>query len=462
MYKIIIILLCLFSALSSDAQTRPDKNKVQKQKQEMTKRLRNNTRQFEQNKTETAKKLKELTIVEEEIAEITNDIENKKKSIDSLGTIILNVQDTINELDGRIKNLSDKYASALAHQQKSTNRQSTINYLFASENVAQAIRRYRALKQFAKWRSKKAGEIESVKIKLADRQNELINLKTKQSEVLSILDKNKTELNIKQNKNQAIIESLKKKGNEIKAVIDDNQREIKKLDQELERLIAEEQARIAEEQRREEARKKAEEAQKLEQEKLLRQQENKNVVSKKKNSENKKSSKKTVTKISEIPKTAEYHAAGTVNNITSRSSNQLSAGFLQSKGNLPFPVDGKHLIVRGFGRQKHPSLPMIETDNPGIDISVTHGESARVVYEGVVSAIFKQPGYNNVVMVRHGDYLTIYANLENIIVKKGDRIAAGHPLGKIALDEDDVKQRSILHFEIRHEKNKENPVLWLK
>ena len=104
---------------------------------------------------------------------------------------------------------------------------------------------------------------------------------------------------------------------------------------------------------------------------------------------------------------------------------------------------------------------MVETDNPGIDIGLTSGRWAKAVYEGVVSAVFRQPGYNNIVMLRHGDYITVYANLETISVGKGDRVGAGQPLGVVAFDEDNPGMR-VLHFEIRREKTKENPESWLK
>lgn len=242
-------------------------------------------------------------------------------------------------------------------------------------------------------------------------------------------------------------------------------------------MIAEEQKRIAEEKRKEEERIKAEEQKareleeqkRLEEERLLAQQNEKTKKQKNgkesdKKENNKKKAKDTpeqgklVENKTKTPAQVKDESKG---QLTSRNTNQITAGFASSKGKLPFPVDGRHIVVRGFGRQKHPDLPMIETDNPGIDISVEKGALARNVYEGIVSAIFKQPGYNNVVMVRHGDYITIYANLDNVMVTKGEKIGAGCPIGKISVDEDDAKGRSIIHFEIRREKEKENPLLWL-
>lgn len=472
------------------AQNRTDKGKVQRQKQETTKRLKQSAKQFEINKAETAKRLKELSLVEGEIVAKNKEIKAREKSIDSLQTIIENVTDTIHQLNARLNDLSSKYASALRRQQGSYQSPSTLSYLFASKTVSQAMRRFRALKQFSKWRARKADEINELKGKLEVRQNELAKLKTAHTSLLEALTTQKQELAQSKVENEKLIEGLKAKSKEIKAVMDESKKELDQLDKQLEKLIAEEQARLAEQRRKEEETRKkaAEEAARLAEEQRQAQlkqaeeerkaeekrqaqekkaQEKAKKEQEKNNKQAKKSGKKTAetasdSKNSQTIKAGNKTTQTSIGNITARSAAELSKGFEAAKGKLPYPVDGKHVIVRSFGRQQHPDLPMIETDNPGIDISVGNNEKARAVYEGEVSAIFKQPGFNNVIMVRHGDFITIYANLVDIEVKKGDRIGAGTSLGKVAVDDDDSKGRSILHFEIRREKEKENPQLWLR
>ncbi|MDE7396456.1 MAG: M23 family metallopeptidase, partial [Muribaculum sp.] len=122
---------------------------------------------------------------------------------------------------------------------------------------------------------------------------------------------------------------------------------------------------------------------------------------------------------------------------------------------------GNYRIVRGFGKPQHPQLPKVTINNSGIDIEATKGATANAVFDGKVSAIFQQPGFNNIVMLRHGEYLTIYANLVNISVKNGDTVAAGQSIGTIYSDSAD-NDRTTLHFEIRHEKEKLDPTIWLK
>ena len=137
------------------------------------------------------------------------------------------------------------------------------------------------------------------------------------------------------------------------------------------------------------------------------------------------------------------------------------ADFAEAKGTLMFPVAGKHTIVGRFGRSKHADLSLVEVDNSGIDVEVAKGSSARAVHAGTVSSIFHLDGYHNIVMVRHGEYLTVYANLGQLAVKKGDNVKAGQNIGTIFSDPDD-NYLTILHFEVRHEREKLNPLDWIK
>ena len=126
-----------------------------------------------------------------------------------------------------------------------------------------------------------------------------------------------------------------------------------------------------------------------------------------------------------------------------------------------FPVTGKYKIVSTFGQHKHPELKYVKVNNNGIDIEAQPGAMARAIFDGKVSAVFPQDGYHTVVMVRHGKYLSIYVNLSEIYIRKGDTLKAGDAIGKIYSDPDDGG-RTILHFEVRREKDKLDPQQWVK
>jgi murein DD-endopeptidase MepM/ murein hydrolase activator NlpD len=117
--------------------------------------------------------------------------------------------------------------------------------------------------------------------------------------------------------------------------------------------------------------------------------------------------------------------------------------------------------VKRFGRQKHPTVPHIETTNSGIDMQTAPGAAVLAVFDGEVSAVFRPDGYNNVIVIRHGQYMTVYANLGSITVSTGQKVKAGQNLGTVYTDANDGN-RSVLHFEIRNRREKEDPELWLK
>lgn len=153
-------------------------------------------------------------------------------------------------------------------------------------------------------------------------------------------------------------------------------------------------------------------------------------------------------------------AAG-ASGVASESASVEGSDFGDCKGKLPFPVVGKYTIVKRFGRHKHPTLPHVETTNSGIDMATTAGASVRSVFDGEVSAVFRPDGYNNVVVIRHGRYMTVYANLGSLSVSTGQKVKAGQSIGTVYADPND-NGRSVLHFEIRNQRQKEDPELWLR
>ena len=139
----------------------------------------------------------------------------------------------------------------------------------------------------------------------------------------------------------------------------------------------------------------------------------------------------------------------------------LSSNFASNKGQLPFPLTGKYRITGNFGIQKQEKFEHITRSNNGIDIQTLEPNSdAKSVFEGKVTSVFTELGYNHVIIIRHGDYLTLYANLSEVYVKEKDKVQTGQSLGKIFTDHSG-EGATILHFELRKEKIPLNPEDWL-
>lgn len=138
---------------------------------------------------------------------------------------------------------------------------------------------------------------------------------------------------------------------------------------------------------------------------------------------------------------------------------QLSKNFEENKGKLPWPVL-KGVVYSSFGEHAHPVLKGIKTRNDGIDIVTNEGSNARVVFDGEVRSIISVPGSANfAVLVKHGNFFSLYSNLEKVFVKPGDTVTLKQDLGKISKDQEDNTTK--LQFQIWKSTSKLNPVHWL-
>lgn len=138
---------------------------------------------------------------------------------------------------------------------------------------------------------------------------------------------------------------------------------------------------------------------------------------------------------------------------------QLSKNFEENKGKLPWPVL-KGVVYSSFGEHAHPVLKGIKTRNDGVDIVTNEGSNARVVFDGEIRSIISVPGTANfAVLVKHGNFFSLYSNLEKVFVKPGDMVQVKQEIGKISKDPEDKTTK--LQFQIWKSTSKLNPVHWL-
>lgn len=136
---------------------------------------------------------------------------------------------------------------------------------------------------------------------------------------------------------------------------------------------------------------------------------------------------------------------------------KLAEEFSKNKGRLPWPVDGP--VVGRFGRHFHPVYRNLELPpNNGIDIAVGKGAQVQAVFQGVVKQVFVMPGYNQCVLISHGNYFTFYCKLKTVTVKAGDKVAVGETIGKV----DTINGDTQLHFEVWQNTKPQNPETWLR
>lgn len=559
---------------AAPAKTSRKASDVKKQQSTNARQQKETKEKIRENAVETEKRLNQLNLVEGEIGECNAKIGEISLHIDSLNRQMGTLNDSISTLDTHLKKISSSYAAALRKTQGRRQQTSELAFIFSSESFAQAYRRLRALRQFDKWRKRRASEIADVRARLDQRRNSLASLKKQSETSVSSLNKEKATLVKKQTETASLLDKLKNEGSELKYIMERQRRQAAELDDELDRIVAEEQRRAAEEEKKriaeekkrqqeaeqrrlEKERKEAEEQEQrrrdeqLRQEKLLAQQqaareektetppapkaeksapskqqqpaaapqqtktadskqseqqkkelrakqeEQKRIAEQRRKREqeekkiaereNREKAKKTKPvkhtgknngremanaeaapsvkeKVKASGETAPTLHTPTAAGQSGIASDATASGrdFASLKGKLPFPVTGKYTIVKRFGKQKHPRLQYVETVCSGIEIETASGAAARAVSDGEVSAILHPEGNNTVVVIRHGkNYLTVYSNLANATVTTGQKVKSGQTLGTVFADPNDGG-RSVLHFEIRNQREKENPELWLR
>jgi septal ring factor EnvC (AmiA/AmiB activator) len=136
----------------------------------------------------------------------------------------------------------------------------------------------------------------------------------------------------------------------------------------------------------------------------------------------------------------------------------LSEDFANNKGKLPWPI-ARGVVSSTFGEHQHPVLKRVKVNNNGIDILTSDGEYARAVFNGEVTRVIAVPNYNNVVIIRHGEYLSVYSNLDEVLVNKGDKVSTKQNIGKVYTNR--TENKTELHFEIWQAKELKNPAHWL-
>lgn len=434
MLRFLYILICAVLLVAPDAAAQKTSAKSIKQQQKATKQeIKNTNKKIRDNTVETARSLNRLNLIEAEMI-------SQKKSIDSIaGELavvnrkLLLVEDSIVSNERELTRLKDNYLRAVRSVRARSSSMDRLLFIFSAETFHQAYRRMRYLQQFSEWRGKQTLKITEIQERLQVQKDTLAVYKKQRAIALDMQNAERRALKKKQQEQSKVVASLKKEGKALQKVLSEQKRKAAKLEEALNKLIAEEE-------------RKAVLRAKEKEEKRRQEQKAKEYVAKK-----------------EGAKTDKPAASGKESSgyTMTEAEHMLSGSFESNKGNLLFPVTGKYTIVKPFGRQRHPELKYVETDNGGIDIEVAQGSNARAVFDGKVSAVFRQDGFNTIVMVRHGNYLTIYVNLSEIYVANGDEVKAGQAIGKIFSDPDDGN-RTILHFEVRKEREKLNPQKWVR
>ncbi|MCM1164204.1 MAG: peptidoglycan DD-metalloendopeptidase family protein [Muribaculaceae bacterium] len=458
---IVVLIMALCGEALEAKQRRKAKSKpartvenVRKEQNTTHRRISETAEKININDAELKRRMGQLNALNADIETQTVEVKRLRSNVDSIGSAIRLTSDSIALMERDLEGLRRSYADAMAKLQPSAGRLDMVTFLFSSKSFSEAWSRLRYLRRFAEWRQSKADDIESAIDRISTHRQQLTGLRHSHDLARRQAEQQQHLLEARQNESKKLVASLRKEDSRLKRELKEQQSRAAALDRELDRLIAEEQARIAREEKERKRREAAEAARRNKASKTKTQTPSAKTTGK--------STSKSTAKSSAATPSSEAVASAraTTQTAAATAPAALTGSFLSNKGKLLFPVSGSYKIVRRFGRQPHPTLKHVTVDNSGIDIETRRGTQARAIFAGTVSAIFQQPGYGTIVMLRHGTYLSVYAGLSSASVSKGQKVKAGQNLGAIAIDP--LRDVATLHFEIRNERTKLNPTAWVK
>ena len=364
------------------------------------------------------------------LALISGQIDERRRYLSAIQKDINSIQQEINRLEGELKVLNadlklkrEKYEKSLKYLHRNSSIQEKLMFIFSADNLSQMYRRLRYVRQYADFQRLKGEEIKTKLAEIKDKKKVTEETYDAKLALLKHQETEKKKLEEQEADRKKLIASMQKKQRQLRSEIDKQRKAANKLNAEIDRLIAIE---------IEAARKRAEEERRR-----------KEAEAKKQQPSNKEESK---------PVTKQMDAYR-----VDDSDRKLSGTFERNKGRLPIPVTGPYVIVGHYGQYQVEGLRNVRLDNKGIDIKAKQGAMARTIFDGEVTAVFQYNGLANV-LVRHGSYISVYCNLESVIVKQGSQLKTRDVIGQISTDSDG---NTVLHFQLRKEKDKLNPELWI-
>lgn len=441
---IILVAMLALSVMTDAAPPRRTSKDVRRDKQKTEQQIARTQKQIQDNDRETGRQLDRLQSIEANMALRSDTIGRIKQRLDSVNTAIAIYNDSIANLEQRYATLQASYAKTMRTIRSRRQSMNDISFIFSAKSFSQAWRRMRYLREIAGSADRQAHRLRESQTQLVEAKAHLDTLRQTHSSSLARLNNAQNALRAEKLSADKLVKNLRAQGKSLGRELQRRRKQAQELQRELDRIV-EQEIRAAEERRRKE---EAEKQARIEAERKRKEQTDKPSAP------NQKPSEKPRQKPAEPTPRPEYTSEA-------EADRRLTGSFESNKGKLLFPVAGKYTIISNFGTYEHPELSKVKVDNLGIDIEVPSGTKARAVYDGVVSSIFRLDGYHNIVILRHGQYLTVYAGIEALAVKKGDKIKTGQTLGTIYSNPAD-DNRTRLHFEIRREKQKLNPAEWVR
>lgn len=397
MIKRRVLLLFLLSVpLLMQGQTNSVIEKMRRERAEMEEQIARQEQILTSTESSITSQVNNLNIITAKLKERTRIVEKTRTEIRSLDRESSRLEKEIEQLEKEHEQCRERYADACRFYQHQNSSFNPITFILATESFREMSRRARYVSEYSNSLQEMADEISQKKDTLEDRKSQIELLKKEKLELQKVQQKNEEEARKEEKEQKNIVNQLKNKRTNLKKEIAAQQKKMDALSKEIDRQI---QSAIKEEQAKNQGKPQPQEDVKL------------------------------------------------------------SGNFESNKGKLPMPISGAYLVVGEYGVQNVAGMKDVKQNNLGIDIQGQEGAQARAVFDGTVSSIFQQGKGQIGVLIRHGSYISVYCNLSETRLKKGDNVKTSDIVGNVQTSEDGTP---ILHFQLHKESKRLNPSEWLR
>lgn len=374
-----------------------EKARLKERKKLLLEEIQFSNKVLEQTKKEKDVSFHQLKTLKQKIAIRTQLIGTIQKEVGYINQEIELNQNEKLGLELELDSLKINYAYLIQQAYKSRKHFNRILFLFSSRDFQQAYKRTSYMRQISQYRLSQADIISA---KQAELQNSIMSLKKQKSIKQNLIENKQVEFELynKEQAQEAIsLAALSEKEKELKKGLEAKKIQRKKIQKEIERIIAE-----------------------------------------------------------ELKKATNTNAA--IDFASTPEAIKLSNSFSTNKGGLPWPVT-KGLIISKFGKQKHPVLAGVNIENNGIEIATEPQSACRSIFNGKVSSILTMPNGTKVVMIRHGEYISVYSNLGEVFIEKGQKVGTKENIGVVYTSKQEGS--TVINFQLWKSSQKLNPQLWL-
>lgn len=392
--KLITLLIFLLSMAAGVSAQ--DKDEFERRKARLEKEIAIIDRQLSDNASRSSSLLADLTLLRKNLANRRALVEESDRRIKSLNDQIYLTQREINRMQARVDTLTDHYSRLVLNAYRNRDARLWYMYMFASENLGQAFRRLGYFRNLSAQLEGEAVRIREAKAELEARKEALDKMKAEAQAVRKERAAELDKISREEKKTDGVVRQLRKDRKKYQNQLAAKKKEVNALNREIERLIAEAMG-------------------------------------------------------------GGKPAAGKTTKKPAPVDMKLDAEFSKNKGKLPWPAEGA--VVGRFGKHYHPVYKNLELPpNNGMDLALTKGEAVCAVFDGTVRQVIVMPGYNQCILVQHGNYFTFYCKLGSVAVKTGDKVKTGQKIGTV----DTINGQTQLHFQVWQGSKPQNPETWLR